>query len=300
MQNPTNASTALIDVLPCWGSKPATILVGDSVQTDGRFVLHTIASHVLSDDNNNNEEQRRRLLWIAGGSPLTPALIASALKKMGCEVAARYLRQAERKNDDALCIRCIASELAERLSGGIMVEPDKQQPPEIDLEVFTKQLYRDIKTWLQDSSSSSTSWVILDDVSTLAALVGSRLTYGLILSLRALACRDKEFGLVIRCAQDAGQAKVLETSGPAWIGAGGGGGDTPNENHDEPEWESALVELVDWVVDVMPLASGYTREAHGRLVLSSTGSASGTTHTRLVYNYCLTDNKALAIQIHGS
>jgi hypothetical protein len=43
-----------------------------------------------------------------------------------------------------------------------------------DEESFVKDLYRDVKDTLLLQESSDPSWVILDDVSALAALVGGR------------------------------------------------------------------------------------------------------------------------------
>jgi hypothetical protein len=66
--------------------------------------------------------------------------------------------------------------------------------------------------------------------------------------------------------------------------------------------------MADGIVDVLPLASGYTREAHGKLLFTacpggrgwgddSKGRSDGST---LVFNYCLTDSKVQAIQIRGT
>ena len=72
------------------------------------------------------------------------------------------------------------------------------------------------------------------------------------------------------------------------------GNDDGSKDDDECPWERQLVEMADTVVDVVPLASGYSREVHGRLIFTSkVGPAS----LQDVYNYCLTDTQALAIRI---
>ncbi len=74
--------------------------------------------------------------------------------------------------------------------------------------------------------------------------------------------------------------------------------------------------MADGIVDVLPLASGYTREAHGKLLFTacpggrgwgddSSKQGGGRTSTlsdgsTLVFNYCLTDSKVQAIQIRGT
>jgi hypothetical protein len=279
MLNPNASSTPLTAVFPWSLDDPTSVLVSDSVQSDGRFVLHSWAALVLKSN---------RLLWLAGG-PWTPALIASALQKTGCDAAANYLRAPASSSSSPLCIRSIPAELAETL-----LQSDCDAPPEaapFDAEAFMKKLYLDVKAWVVKEEQPS--WVFLDDVSALAAFVGSRLTYAFILSLQSLATRHP-FGLVVRNSQDLDQMLTLQPKPTAWIGAGGDN-DDDNNNNNTP-WERSLVELVDWVVDVVPLMSGYTREAHGRLIFCSNREG----HRMTTYNYCLTDNKALAIRVQGS
>ena len=74
--------------------------------------------------------------------------------------------------------------------------------------------------------------------------------------------------------------------------------DDANDYNDDDEcpWERQLVEMADTVVDVVPLASGYSREVHGRLIFTSK-AVSATIKQQESYNYCLTDNQALVIRV---
>ena len=252
--NPVSSSTPLGDVFPWPVDEPKSILVADSVATDGRFLLHSWACQIPGN-----------FWWIAGG-PWTPSLITAGLQKMG----------RSKPNDDSV-IRSLPAELnEEHLENG---------------EAFLKEIYREIKAWVQ--TQKEMPWIFLDDVSAIAGLLGSRLTYIWILSLQALAM-EHSFGLFIRCSHDSQQQQVLHPPATAqqWIGAGA----TKDNDVADTRWEATLIELVDWVLDVVPLASGYTREAHGRLVLSCRRDRMQT----IVYNYCLTDQKALAIRVQST
>ena len=232
----SRASVPLTEALP-WPSPPPSdgrcFVVCDSIETDGRFLLHTLASQVLSASH--------AVCWVACG-PWTDRLIATAMKKMGCETAAAYLRSSTSDNDNnrPLHIRSVPVELATRLEEG-------SDPAEFDAELYIKELYHSIRSWTS-SGSSNGDWIILDDVSALATLVGERLTYCFILSLRALANRTKTFSLMIRCSHDFDLESLKErdtTSVRAggsrqvdWVGAGGRGASFGTQ--EDIPWERAL------------------------------------------------------------
>lgn len=350
--NSSNSNTPLTDVVPWSVSSPRTILVGDSVESDGRFVLCTLAAQVLAatatatDERNSSnisvktKSKPGRVLWLSTG-PWSERLIANALKKMGCDAATTYLRTlesksqsqsqsqsiAEKKSESSpLTIRSLAKDISEK------IETDGAN---IDIQLYTKHVYREAKQWLQEQSEEETvPWIILDDVSALGALVGDRLAYGLVLSLNALATHTAtdtyldshthSFGLMLRCSHDLDQELSKDPSvmgagvekqpiyrQPDWVGAGGQGRRYTNE---EVAWERSLVEMADGVVDVLPLASGYTREAHGKLLFTACPGGRGwgddskggrstsklSDASTLVFNYCLTDSKVQAIQIRGA
>lgn len=308
--NPSSSTTPLTQVVP-WSvqSSPRTIVIGDSIESDGRFLLHTLASQVL-------EKKAGRVLWLSSG-PVTTKLIANALKKIGCDAASRYSSSSNTTDTEAspLSIRCLTAEIGKK------VEEDVEN---LNMELFIKQIYREVKEWLhlQQSSSSALDkpvpWIILDDVSALGALVGERLAYGLIISINALATHSQTpFGFALRCSHDlqelqdslpgaANHGVEKPVAAPLWVGAGG-----QSRRHVETvPWEASLVEIADGLVDVLPLASGYTREAHGRLLFTAASAGRGwggegdkrtaKDEVTLVFNYCLTDSKVQAIQIRKS
>jgi hypothetical protein len=222
-----SATTPLEDIFP---SAASTILVTDSVEQEGRFILQSWLS------------QQNSVLWLSGGPPPVG-------HKFTCS------------------LRCIPAEIAESLEQSF------------DAETFTKQLFREIKEWVtqqQQPSANDQPWIVFDDVSILSTLLGPRLVYALILSLQA-----ESFKLMIRCSQETTQRDKDEPA--VWIGAGG----VMEPPSPKLEWETALVELADWVVDVLPLQTGYTREAQGRIVMcENVGKRSIT-----AYNFILRDGK---------
>ena len=342
--NPSSNTTSITEVVPWSIYSPRTIVVGDSIPSDGRFVLYALASQVLA-------AAAGRVAWLSLGGPWTERLVARAMKKMGCEAANSYLHALEKNSgqdgsDDVLPpttlplrIRCIANENARRIDEHDNKEEDNNAYT-INMEEFVKKLYLDVKDWVGEVSSGATAtrsspcWIILDDVSTLSELVGARITYALIQSLSALSTRTEAFGLLIRCSFDMEQDDFLKSTEnavtPSWVGAGGQGGASlfPRElSKCCCCWESSLVELADGMIDVVPLASGYTREAHGRLIFSECPGGSGwvanandnddddddrssnktrrlfsnngNTADPVVVNYCLNDSTVSVIRIRN-
>ncbi|GAX21333.1 hypothetical protein FisN_1Lh169 [Fistulifera solaris] len=235
-----SATTPLEDIFP---SAASTILVTDSVEQEGRFILQSWIS------------QQSSVLWLSGGPPPVGHKLTSSF-------------------------RCIPAEIAESLEQAF------------DAETFTKLLFRQIKEWVAQQlqqqqqqqqqqqrrhpTPSDQPWIILDDVSVLSTLLGPRLIYALILSLQA-----ERFKLMIRCSQETSERDKDEPT--TWIGAGG----VMEHPSPKPVWETTLVELADYIVDVLPLQSGYTREAQGRIVLSENVGL----RTMKGYNFIMRDGK---------
>jgi hypothetical protein len=84
---------------------PCTIPVGDSVESDGRFVLRnqqrkywqSLAGAAADERYNSSKSSNKTLKAKANRKStvfltLTERLIANALKKMGCDAATHYLR----------------------------------------------------------------------------------------------------------------------------------------------------------------------------------------------------------------
>lgn len=190
---------------------------------------------------------------------------------MGCEAAAAYLRGST--NTPPLSIRSVPVEMATRL---------EEENAYFDAELYVKELYHSIRSWTGD-------WIVIDDVSALATLVGERLAYCFVLSLRALANQTKNFSVIVRCSHDYDMEIIREQDTASvhaggsrhvdWVGAGGRG---LSRHGVVVPWERALPELADGIVNVEPLASGYSREAHGRLVFCARGRGWGKSHTKML------------------
>lgn len=298
-----NATVPLEEALPWSPGIPRRVLVCDSVQTDGRFLLHTMAAQVLLKTG--------RVLWL-GCSPVTDTQVATALKKIGCDAAALYLRDKVKSKN--LSIRSLSTEISAKVL----------DDPQFDAESYLKEVYGQAKTWIQEqepdnaAGSASLSWVLLDDLSALASIVGEKVVHCFIESLSAFSNRlrheNNSFGLVIRCSHDFDQTlnKIgdEEKDNSGWIGAGGVAQRQMLKEHYQAwiPWERSI-ESVDAIVDVIPLTSGYSREAHGRLVFSESPTGRGwgnrskqqtqNAWNKLVINYSFNDNGVRAIRLRA-
>ena len=363
-----SSSVPLVEALPWSSSSPRTILIGDSLQSDGRFLLYTLAPQILAGKaatttttttttttniNINTrmgvvDEQKNYLLWLACG-PITDRQVAMSLRKLGCESAGAWLR------NNMTTTTTTTSRLSTETSTPQALQPFIIQSVAVDIashtlentewdaEVYVKDLYRQIQIWLRQLSSMTTTghaWVFLDDVSTLALLLGERFVYKLIHNLNQLACRGTEkedsnntttttttmaFGLVIRHSLDLDQDLIQKrqdvdhSSGNTrakttlWVGAGGSSRHEDETNNSSYiPWERHLMELADGIIDVLPLTSGYSREAHGRLVFTERpggrgwktrdGSTFGPSQAAAfsMINYCFHDSGVRAIRLRGN
>jgi hypothetical protein len=240
-----------------------------------------------------------RILWLSLSGASTTDHIRQGLKKMGASVGEQSRKLAATAFEktststfvdasERLTIRCVSQDFTHAL-----LESKDGLPGPIDVaEAFVRNLYREVKDWLRQGTkeTAASPCLILDDVSALADVVGSKLAYAFIFQIVGLlseAGGSADSLLLIRCAGD-GFAPVTPSH---WVGAGG--------DETEPAlpiaWETCLCELADWVMDVLPLPSGYTREAHGRLLGTPRRSADQLAPVR--YNYCLTDQAVFAIRL---
>jgi hypothetical protein len=288
------------------------VVICDSLETDGRFLLYSLVTTT-----------KRNVLWL-GCTSTTSKQIATALKKMGSETANAFLKKQPTTTSTAaaaasttntthvgetthwnrpLHIHSLMVEISERVL--IAVE-------ELDAQLYLKDLYQRVQLWIQSSSSNnnnnnnnnnnhnetSPACIVLDDVSALATLVGQELAYCFVTSLRA-ACRKTGTRFLLRCWQTNHETSSLSSSAtiPSWIGAGGRAHHQEAQHHGAATTTTAaaacLVELADQIMDVIPLATGYSREAHGKLVVTTMRNRKQV----LVVNYCLQDTTVSAIRL---
>lgn len=328
-------SVALVDTLP-WGyDKPPTggrtILICDSVETDGRFLLHTIASQCLPAGSNNQKRsdtistqskssssKKYHIIWINCGLKTEESILA-AMKKIGCDVR-------------------MQSEMIHILNVSLPTDVVEGKEDEC-----LKQIYRNVS---KSVSSFDEYVIIVDDISELSTFFGAKIAYTFVKMLKRLVQRytkEKDGGLVIRASHDLDQenyniqasrnngeqknvtgSKILN-----YIGAGGMGKLCDSESFAAMEiasryelyeiaWERALVEIADGIVDVTPLPSGFAKDVHGRLVFSGrwggglgwlveegnlavakpfSNSSSNTNFSTTIVNFCCSDAGVRAIRL---
>jgi hypothetical protein len=299
-----NTTVPLGEALPWSSGLPRNILICDTVESDGRFVLHTMATQALKTNN-------CKLFWLACG-PVTDRQIATALRKIGCDVAASYLRDTTASNK-SLKIKSLSNEIAAGVLSSNTFDP----------QVWLRELYQEIKTWVKSENDGSRvpCWLFLDDISSLGTLLGESLVFSFLDSLLSLASSsvDEGFGVAVRCSHDldyalSKRAKEEGNDNSGWLGEGGVAHKQNLARHQSEwiPWERCIESQMDAIVDVLPLTSGYSREAHGRLIFSEcpTGRGWGVESKTIVnpgarwneflINYCLNDNGVRAIRLRAT
>ena len=367
----------LPDVLPWADALPPqrTVLINDSVGTDGRFLLHTLASQTLRGGGGGGggvsgvgrvgaaaaasaplSLSGGRVLWL-GCTPASVKQIASALKKIGCDasltMAATIGGSGSGNITSAKSRRLEIVPIMLEAATDILSSNEEEEKNEALTSLtsgYLKKLYRRIKSWLNESSSpQQPNLIVVDDATGLATIFGPRDVEFFLRQVRSLSLRQGCASMAILCSTDADQDRYLTAAArkgggvavnvagggsakSTWIGAGSDGMAVEQEYQQivvggaAGAWERNLVELADGIVDVMPLQSGFSLEAHGRLVFterksgrgwrdaaSAGGSRHNTTTARptssaagapafltTVVNYCCEDSSIKAFRLRSS
>mmetsp|Transcript_8230 Transcript_8230/g.12391 ORF Transcript_8230/g.12391 Transcript_8230/m.12391 type:complete len:440 (-) Transcript_8230:46-1365(-) len=182
-------------------------------------------------------------------------------------------------------------------------------------ESYVKSLYFKVKQWVKESAQHSSTYsnplIILDNVSLLSNQVGYQLTHTLIQKIQNIMINEatsstsanKEINkgigcLAMLCSHDFDQEYYLNSTQQSqrntnvtggkimqYIGGGGRGILCNSEElailnqqvyyEFQHVWERSLVELSDGIIDVVPLASGFARDVHGRLVFTERSGSLG-------------------------
>jgi hypothetical protein len=333
-----NNTIPLQEALPWQPIIPRNILVNDSIETPGVFLLHAMVSQFfLTPTSENNSKNTGRVLWLSGTSS-TEKQIASSLKRMGCDRGDDYIRGVRSRNNNnninrSLTIRSVAMEVSDKF---LLSSDENPNENDFEDEQYLKQVYKDVKAWVAErqqadipSNSVSTDtqqsfpmcWIVLDDVSSMATILGEQLVYCFVTSLLSLSCRKANLGIIIRCSSDLDQLAIqmMASEGKdqsGWVGAGGlYYKESRKQNLTQQmmtTWERRLEASVDAVVDVLPLPSGFSQDAHGRLFFSETptgrgwgkhvfhaGSTSIDASNNLIINYCVQEMGVRAIRLRA-
>lgn len=286
-------SVPLQDALP-WGkgnppSHGCCIFITDSIETDGRFLLHTLSVEYLSNSNTalaNRSENNRKVLWLSCEA-YSGRNILAAIKKISKEsmplITDRSSPSSASSDWEFISICDELSTLIFHAEEGLL----KNLISSFARDLFGKikqLLSRDLPARLEDENvaiSRPPCWlVVIDDVSILRQLLGCHNTLALIQSIRAII-RSQGGCLAFRASNTLEREKNSTAKPTQWAGAGGELDAQCRISQDgEIILENILAELADGVVDVLPLPSGFSREAHGRLLLTEVLGAKGWNHGR--------------------
>jgi hypothetical protein len=274
------------------------ILVTDTIEADGRFILCHLAA-VAQQQQQQQQQQHptnsssggpspSRVLWIAcgGGGGTDTSTVRAAIRRLGAAGSAETVS--------------VQSVPAMILDEQILMGQNKNDDHDHDHDAISdkrrlllwEQLLSMIQDWRQQVTVSDDSLyplLIIDDMSTLAVLMGEREAYLLAYWARDLSLA-LDFHLVIRSL---GTDDTSFQVPIAYFGAGGKQDTYTVDDDDDDEaycWEAGLAELADQIIDVRPLASGYSREAQGRFFITDKQQENKNKKRRLLYNYLLLDN----------
>ena len=292
-----SSNVLLQDILP-WISQgnnnnrlddqsPSTVLIHDTLETSGRFLLYLTARH----------GRKSRILWLTCSASQNQRLIENGLAKVGNGTRNPHATASRTENEQKsqITIRSIVQEIRHTIDSCKEEGRDEIFSP----QVFVRQLYKSILSWYKETDEIP-SYIFLEDVSALARFVGSRLSYALVFQLCALQQKRQSSpssgkGSLSLLVTTAGDELSDQMDASSWVGAEDQpSGDTvPPTEHG---WECSLVELADWIVDVVPLSTGFSRNLHGRLILTPKTMESDA----VVINYCLGENQVSATRIHTS
>jgi hypothetical protein len=282
---------SLLDTLPLSAEHPRCVLVTDTLESDARFVLYSFVAKVLQ------RGQAWKVLWLSC-EPTTERLIINGLKKIGCSLAHHYFQDKQQTTSNGagggntnsqLTIECLLHDYRHQIDTEHGLDP----------EAFVRFLLKTIEKWCEGESTDATArcWIVVDNVSAIASLVGERLAYALVYSVTCYA-KKNAIGFLFRCSQEI-NARMKKSPTDTLAS-------DKQRLGEALKWEDSLVDLADGVIDAVPLTSGYSREAHGRITWTDIPGGQGwhdslqkSTSSSGVVNYCITDAGVHAVRIQG-
>ena len=233
--------------------------VFDSDRTDARFLLLTLAC------------EYEKIIWISCTPAGTEQNIKLAHKRSSGKSGTR-----SDVNDSKICVFHVMDEFAHIVEG----ESDHQTGA-IQQE-FAKKLLQRIK---QDIDGCNECVTIVDDLSLLSLILGQKLSYGLVQCILAI----NPGNTIFRASLDVDQNALFTEIKGDWLD--GIQDSTTGRLQTHGVWERSLIELCDTRIDVVPLESGFSREAHGRIIISNGSGCEA-------LNYVCGDNGVRAIRMY--
>ena len=232
--------------------------VFDSDRTDARFLLSILAC------------EYEKIVWISCAPSGSERNIKFACKKTG--------RSGVRSDitDSKISVIHVPAEFAD------IVENNNCDQRNNIKNYVGKKILGKIK---QEIHGIENSIVVADDLSLLSVLLGQNLTYGLVQCVLSNLSRN----MIFRASLDIDQNNLFRESKGDWL-------DRIQDSdalglRREGVWERSLIQLCDTRVDVVPLESGFSREARGRIIISND-------HGSEALNYVCGDIGVRAIRMH--
>ncbi len=237
------------------GQRPlkGSIGVFDSIQNDGRFVLYTFAC------------QYERVIWLSATPAGGEENVKLACKRLGKGVSPE------------VTVIHVVDELAD-----VLLRAEVNEEAKYVLQKFVKDLMKKLKSAM--SSNGEEYLVVIDDMSSLSALLSEELAYGLLQCV--LSLRKPSASLIFRAPSDYDQS--ARDSKKEWIDGISRIGFKMNDF--SLSFSRCLVECCNVMIDVLRLESGFSREAHGRLLISCSDGWES-------FNYICSDHDVRAIRM---
>jgi len=276
-------SVPLVDALPWENDRPpnhgSTILVTDSLETDGRFILQILACQYLSSkeqSNGGNYNNNNRVVWVSCDATNERQLV-TALKKFGCDsrnLPSQTSLLSQTEKEDHLHWKFLS--VPQIISSTISEHTDSTDI----LESCAKTVHSQIRDFSLSASLAAKqgepltkcgTLVVFDNVSSLVESLGEVLTYAVIQRVRGMLRSNGCGCLVMRISNElqdiSGELTTMLTQERRTLCVGFGGEQESISSVSSFE-NGLMVELADGIIDVLPLQSGFSNEAHGRIAVT--------------------------------
>ena len=242
-----------------------TIGIFDSDRTDGRFLLYTLASSGNHD-----------ITWISCSPSGTERNLMLAMKRIGKGHGQNMSEGFIMEN-----VINVTSDIAQ-----VAMENEKELNFDGLIRSYISRLAHRIKKIVDECKTKETihrPLIVIDDISELATLFGrDNLAVGFLQCLLSITT-----SVIFRASMAIDQKDFFRSIKDDWLD----GMNAMTKNSDGDVWERGLLDFCDTWIDVVPLESGFSREAHGRVIISNSTK-------RETLNYVCNDYGVRAIRMH--
>lgn len=275
-----------------WDDKPPmkgqTILLTDTIKTDGRFMLHILASQYISIYNNVNIIKSKKsnprhhnsgggkLIWISCTSETEKQIMKSINMYYDKISTSSTTTTTMKKSSSFSCFEVISAP-KEIFSCNNNNNSEDNYLHQLYLRIFPKKMQ-------EDDDKEVT--IIIDDLSYLINFFGDRQVFGFIQELRnrsnnncnrSNSNNNKNYlsALILRNCSEILHPSNNNLSSKVYVGT-----DTFTKDKEvitdtitsslSSPFDYLLYEIVDGIIDIIPLSSGYYKDAtsHGRIIFT--------------------------------